>query len=213
MERGAWRDRSDAERTTLGDAFERYAREVALKKKSHRPELAKIQQWLGRKVSKTSLSRVGGPELAQVIQDMETEGKSPNTIRLHLAVLSHLYKVARTEWGMSTPVNPVELVRKPRLPQGRDPRLQGNEEARLLDACKQSHNPWLLPMVFLALETGMRAGELLSMEWRNVDLGKRLAILQETKNGTSRIVPLSSPAVETLRALPRSMDGRVFPTT
>jgi integrase len=57
----------------------------------------------------------------------------------------------------------------------------------------------------------MRRGELLALEWRHVDLHAQTAFLPMTKNGTARMVPLSSSAVEILKALPRSETGMVFP--
>ncbi len=230
MERGIWRDTSESERTTLGEALGRYADTVTIRKKNHAPELARIRQWQRRSVAELSLARFGGKELADVVGDMEVEGKSPNTIRLHLAVLSHLFKVARTEWGMTSLVNPVELVRKPKLPQGRDRRLVGDEEPRLLTVCKESGNPWLLPAVRFAIETAMRAGEILETRgkadkngerliqtegllWKHVDLNRQIALLPQTKNGTARTVPLSTTAVSILNGIPRSLDGKVFGTT
>jgi integrase len=56
----------------------------------------------------------------------------------------------------------------------------------------------------------MRRGELLSVEWVNVDLNKRTALLPITKNGESRGVLLSSRALSVLRSLPPSTTGRVF---
>jgi len=58
---------------------------------------------------------------------------------------------------------------------------------------------------------GMRLGELLSLTWANVDTGKRIARLQDTKNGEARTVPLSTTAIRTLGTLPRHISsGRVF---
>jgi integrase len=109
--------------------------------------------------------------------------------------------------------NPVALVAKPRLPPGRDRRLRPGEEARLLMAIDEgTHTPWLEPAVVLAIETGMRKGELLALCWKTVDLERRIAHLSMTKNGTSRNVPLSPRALETLRALPQDTE-RVLPTT
>ena len=85
------------------------------------------------------------------------------------------------------------------------------EEARLLEACQQARNPWLLPIVQLALETAMRQGELIRLRWEHIDLNRRTAHLPDTKNGESRTVPLSTTAVRVLRALPRSLHGQVFP--
>lgn len=67
-------------------------------------------------------------------------------------------------------------------------------------------------MITLAVESSMRLGELLSLEWRHIDLAKRLAFLPKTKNGEARSVALSATAVATLEKLakePRG-DGRVF---
>ncbi len=52
------------------------------------------------------MSAIRGWDVAEAIKDMEAEGKSGNTIHLHLAVLSHLFKVAKTEWGMEAISNP-----------------------------------------------------------------------------------------------------------
>ena len=107
--------------------------------------------------------------------------------------------------------NPVAQIRKPSLPPGRDRRLEDGEEDRLMDGCRASRSPWLAPIVCIALETGMRLGEIVNLRWSYVDLRIRVVRLTDTKNGTPRDVPLSSRAVQTLEALPRSLDGRVFP--
>ena len=215
MERGAWRDRKDAENTTLKEALDRYAEEVTTRKKEQKSELAKIRQWQSRPIASMFLSNVRGREVSEVVKVMEEEGKGGNTIRLHLAVLSHLYTVARAEWGMESLANPVELIRKPKLPTGRDRRLVGNEEERLLASCSASKNRYLKSVVMFALETGMRVDEIIEKTlWEHVDVRKRKVLLIDTKNGTDRSVPLSSIAVATLEALPScARTGKVFATT
>ena len=81
----------------------------------------------------------------------------------------------------------------------------------LTTACRKARNPWLLPIVQLAIETAMRRGELLSLSWNHIDLRRRTAHLPDTKNGESRTVPLSTTAVSILEALPRGVRGEVFP--
>jgi integrase len=82
-----------------------------------------------------------------------------------------------------------------------------------LDACKPlaNRNIYTRPFVILAIETAMRRGEILSLHWENINYVKRTAYLSLTKNGESRTVPLSTRAIVTLQALPRSIDGRVLP--
>ena len=210
IERGLWRDRSESESATLKECIERYLSEVTPHKKNGHPEELKLQQWLRRPIACRFMSAIRGKDVADAIKDMESEGKSKNTIRLHLAVISHLFKVARTEWGMESLSNPCEAVRKPRLPQGRERRLVGNEEERLLNACRQDENQDIIYIVQFAIETAMRRSEICGLQWENVNLSGRVALLPDTKNGTVRRVPLSSSALEVLRALPRRLDGLVW---
>lgn len=104
-------------------------------------------------------------------------------------------------------------VRKPSQPQGRNRVLSYDEEQLLLQACepKANRNIYTRPFVILAIETAMRRGEILNLKWENIDYSKRTAFLQLTKNGESRTVPLSTRAIETLQALPISIDGKVLP--
>ena len=52
----------------------------------------------------------------------------------------------------------------------------------------------------LAIETGMRRGELLNAKWEHIDRGKRLLHIPETKTGHSRAIPLSSKAIRVIEA-------------
>jgi integrase len=64
--------------------------------------------------------------------------------------------------------------------------------------------------VILAIETGMRFGELASVTWADVNLEKRTIFLPDTKNGSPRTVPLSIRALNAIQTQPRSIDGRLF---
>lgn len=108
------------------------------------------------------------------------------------------------------PENPCKLVRRPSPPRGRSRRLQGDEEQRLLRAADSGRSHYLAPLLVLALETGMRRGELLSLRWADVDLSRRVAHLKLTKNGDSRDVPLSTRAVGALQELRRDGTERVL---
>ncbi|MDX5936365.1 site-specific integrase [Acidithiobacillus thiooxidans] len=209
MQRGVWRDRSESENTTLTEALDRYAQEIMPCKKSPKPDLFKLHQWQSRPIAKMFLASIRGKDVAAAIRDMEAEGKAANTIRLYLALLSHLFTIARKEWGMEALSNPVELVRKPKLPQGRDRRLVDDEETRLLDTC-QAMNPELASIVGIAIETAMRQGEIMGMTWNKVDLKRQTVTLEDTKNGEKRIVPLTPRATQILRDLPRNLDGKVW---
>jgi len=108
--------------------------------------------------------------------------------------------------------NPVKAIRVPPPPKGRDRRLLPGEEILLMEAC-DSYKGDMPHIVRLALETGMRRGEIASMTWEMVNIKQRTITLQETKNGEKRIVPLSKAAIGILSDLPRRIDGNVWGMT
>lgn len=90
-----------------------------------------------------------------------------------------------------------------------------SEEDRLLVACDADTNKLLGPIVRFAIYTAMRQGEIVGLQWRDVDLTKRTAIVRGaagdvTKNGEVREVPLLPDAVKLLTVLGPAADGRVF---
>lgn len=124
---------------------------------------------------------------------------SNNTVRLELALLSHLYTVAIQEWGLGLSFNPVLNIRKPSPGEGRDRRLSAEEERRLLAAVNAHSNPMLGWIVRIALETGMRSSEITSLRRHQVDLKKRVVRLSDTKNDSARTVPLTRLATDTFQ--------------
>src|SRR6186997_2268362 len=92
-------------------------------------------------------------------------------------------------------------VTKPRESRGRVRFLSDDERHRLLKACKESSNPFLYPVVVLALSTGMRHGEIMSLTWDDVDLKRGRAVLHETKNGERRAVAITGHVLELLKEL------------
>lgn len=191
---------------TLGDALDRYTKEVLPSKSAsaQRTEPSLVRNWKGfsvdgKALADLPLAELDGQTLSRVVGLWTTEKDwSSNTIRLHLALLSFLYGVARKEWGIPELVNPVPLIRKPRLPKGRDRRLERLEEERLLAACAKT-NPELADIVTFAIETAMRQGEILGMTWGCIDWKNHTVFLADTKNGESRVVPLSEKAEAVLQ--------------
>lgn len=209
MKRGTFVDRAEVERTTLHEALDRYLREVTPGKKGAATETNTIRRLQRHPLALRSLAVVRGVAVAEY-RDERLKTVTANTVRIELALLSHLFTIALKEWGLPVD-NPVRAIRLPKLPKGRERRLNGDEEARLLAACKRSRSPWLEPIVRFAIETAMRQSEILGLRWEDVDLSRPVATLYDTKNGDTRIVPLSSQAVAVLREIPRSFDGRMFP--
>ncbi|AFS53855.1 putative phage integrase [Leptospirillum ferriphilum ML-04] len=208
MVRGVFVSRKEAENTTLAEALDRYLQEVSSKKKGAYQESRRIENLKSHKLAKRYLASIQGKDIAEY-RDERLKSVSQASVRLELALLSHLFNTAIREWGMNGILNPVSQIRLPKKAISRDRRLLPGEEEKILGACDE-YGGDLPYVVRLALATGMRRGELASLVWDNIDLKKRTATLPETKNGEKRIVPLSFEAVQILKDLPRRLDGNVF---
>ncbi len=197
MDKGVFVSRKEAESTTLHEALERFIEEYIPRYKH--PDVPKYtaRSLQRRKISTKFLASIRTKDIADFIRERESEGRSGNTIRLDLALLSRLFNVARSSWGMESLTNPVERVSRPKISSGRTRRLGGDEEKRLLDSCTDAFRP----IVQLAIETAMRRGEIASLLWKHIDLEKKTAYLPQTKNDEERTVPLSPTAAKILENL------------
>lgn len=211
MDRGSYINRSTADHTTLGEALIRYRTEITPNKKGSSQELRRIATWLEHPLAKRSLSSLKSVDFVKH-RDRRCASVASNTVRLELALISHLFKIAKQEWNLPVS-NPLGDIRKPKPSNARTRRLEDDEEQLLLIACKASQNALLYSLVVVAVETACRLSELLKMEWKDVNLSKRIVYLSDTKNGTARTIPLSDRAMEILAAIPKHIsDKRVFYT-
>lgn len=207
MSRKRFVDTREAEGTTVAEAFQRYAREVSAQKKGARQELTRIKTWSDGKYGSKSLAELRSSDLAEYRDARLAEGISTNTVRLSLALISHLYTVAIKDWGIEGLSNPVAKLRMPKGSRERDRRPTSAELEGLLKAAAAIHHE--LPVVIeIAIETAMRRSELLTLRREHIK-GKH-ALLEDTKNGSRRLVPLSLRARVLIESLPGRIDGSVF---
>lgn len=200
---------------TLSAALDRYVAEVTPRKKGASREIDRINRWKSRKLAHFAMIAIRGKEIADFRDAERKRGLAENSIRLEIALLSHVFETARKEWGMESLSNPCRSIKLPSGSNQRDRRLEPNEEKYLLAAMRAGcRNIYAAPTVEFAIETAMRQSEILGLEWERVDLKSKVATLLDTKNGEQRRVPLSPKAIETLTALPRHINGgRIFRIT
>ena len=231
MVRGVFMSRAEAERTTLGKIIGRYISEVTPLHRGATAEELRLKAMQRHPLASRPLASLTSTDFA-LYRDARLKGDAKKgtppaaaaTVHRELGLFQQVIDQARREWGIAIAENPVRLVARPKLKNARDRRLRADEEKYLVAALESggrdeggkfiegTRNPWIAPAVKLALETAMRQGEIVSLEWRHVDLKARTAHLPLTKNGTARTVPLSTAAVKLIKALPRS-EGQVFPLT
>ncbi len=196
IERGVFIDSFLAEKTTLFDLVERYELEISPSKKGHRIDLH-VAKPLKMALGEYNLSQIQ-PFLVSQYRDRRLKKVKPATVKRELGLLSRVLTASEKEFGIYLPHgNPVRKVRIPKEPPGRDRRLQEDELEKLL--IQFSQNQRMKQIVLLAIETGMRRGEICRIRPQDIDWGKSILIIPETKNGIPRTIPLSSMARSALR--------------
>lgn len=169
-----------------------------------------ITKFWESKLGARKLSSITRPELLRLRDKLTDDGASASTVNHHVSVLCSAFQIAVARgWLTRNPASDVgqthdaaKLRRKE--PKGRVRFLSDEERVKLLAACKTSSEPVLYPLVLAALSTGCRAGELLALEWRDVDLERGMASVRESKNGESRAVPLKGPVLDELRRMKKA---------
>src|SRR6185503_12003980 len=104
---------TEAGRTTLFEALDRYGREITPRKKGARREEDRITLWKRNPLALRFLSQLRGADFAKYRDDRRAQGRADNTIRLDLALIGHLFEIARKEWGMEGLRNPIANITMP----------------------------------------------------------------------------------------------------
>lgn len=188
---------AESKKRTFSELIDRYIKQVLPNKpKSFDKQRAQLLWWR-EQLGPYALADITPALIAEhrdkLLGEITNRKKkrSNSTVVRYLAAISHAFTVAVREWGWIED-SPLRKVSKPKEPGGRVRFLDTDERIRLLDACKESGNPFLYPIVILALATGMRRAEMLNLTWGNIDFERNKIVLLETKNGDKRIVPLSN---------------------
>ena len=133
-------------------------------------------------------------------RDMRNKQVSAGTVIRELGLLRAIFETARNEWDIPLHENPLVKVRKPRQPESRTRRLEDDELETLIKVNLKCQDDWLTKCILLAIETGMRRGELLNVRKCDLDFKARVLKIPHTKNGFTRTIPLSSTSLSIFKA-------------
>jgi len=194
----------------LADLLTRYSQEVTPAKKGCDAEQRRLSRLLKDSIATTPLSKLTSSRLAEFRDRRVNDGV--RAAQYDLILIKHCIKIARLEWGVPMPNNPVDAVRIPNGIKRRERRLRDGEYDALMQAAKSCKNTLIWSMVDFAIETGMRRSEILSLRWENLSDQERIATLPDTKNGSKRDVPLTLKAAQVIANLPAQTDN-IFPTS
>ncbi len=136
------------------------------------------------------------------------DGVKSATILRELAILRHAINLAiQWEWMEANPFSKIKLIQ----PNNKVERWITLEEEKLL---LDSSTPWLREIIILAINTGMRQDEILSLQWSQIDLFRRVVCLLITKNKEKRTIPLNQTVIDLLKSKNRvrHISGYLFPS-
>ena len=202
----------EAASTTLDSLLVKYEKEVSVHKKGARAEKHRIAKLRRTNLAKQPISHIDRSALTKFIECWRRdEGTSENTLRKYVMLISAVFETAIKQWGMKL-TNPVRQIVTPSNGPARERRLEPGEYERLLDSMKKCRSIYASALFELAVETAARRGELLKLDWRDVDFVDNTATLRDTKNGESRSIPLSPYACDVLQKINNIKNkGRVLP--
>lgn len=207
MDRRIYFPQHEADRRTLAELVDRQLQAVRLDRPHDYERQRAILDWWKDRLGAYTLATVTPEVLSRCRDELQAkEGLAAGTVNRYLSALSKAFNNAVKEWHW-LPHNPLARVSKKTEPRGIVRFLSDEERIALLEACRKSEYQPLYLMVLLALTTGMRRGEMLGLRWQDLDLDRRdkegraapMAILQDTKNGDRRSVPLVPEVVALLR--------------
>lgn len=217
--RGIWEDPrlrviDEQEIPTLHDALNVYFERVTKNKKGWKQELNRIKKWQNHPIAKKRIDRIRRRDIALWAEERIAEGRARTTITNDLQPLEGCmrFHIALLDLQIENPVKAYRDLKI--LPKGRghrSRRLQEGEEEAMLAALGDGLDGQEMQVIFtLAIESGMRLGEMLSIKREWLDKQQQTVRLPDTKNDDARTVYLSSKAMEALERLPYRLNGKLF---
>jgi len=193
----------ERENITLAQAWEKYLPVAQANKAAHTAyaEKAAYRLWLSPTLAGKPLRDIKPIHLERIKKTMAEAGRSAQTIRHVLAALRQVFNFAKRH-GLYAGDNPVSLVKKPSADARRLRFLIHDEADRLLAALAERESN-VHDMALLALHCGLRAGEIFSLTWGDVDMERGVLILRDTKSGKTRAAYMTEAVAAMLGAMER----------
>ncbi len=196
IEKGTYFEKQEAEKHKVSDLIDRYISEE-IRKLSISDQLARVAQlkWWKNEIGNTTLNKVSPALLVECRNKLKTgistrgTPRSGATVNRYLAALSAAFGVAVSEWQW-VKENPFARIRREKESDGRTRFLSKEERTALLSACKESTSKNLYLITLLALSTGMRQAEVLTLKWDHISFERNTITLFKTKNKEVRVVLL-----------------------
>lgn len=209
---------AESKKHTLSELIDRYLADLQKHTPKRYADAKPLLNWWKCELGAYALSEISKPRIIEKRENLlNTKGRNnklraPSTVNRYMTALSHAFTVAVNQWEWLEE-HPMKKIGKLPEPKGRVRFLDDNERQALLKECEGSTKLYLL--VVLALSTGARHGELIKLQWQDVDFKRKVIVLHETKNGERRILPMVNHAHQLMHEHNRIRNiasGLVFPS-
>ena len=218
LQRKRYKDTSNASKTTLKSVLERHLAERLGEVRQPKKEQSRFNTIVKSEVVNKFLIDLTPNDFAQFRDARSLAGASGATIIRELSFMSVAIRKAIKVYGCWLPEHPIPNSIKPKESPPRNRRLNAGEHVLLKQYCKgapkyKKPNPYWCDAIDFAIESALRLNEQLTLNWKHVSIERKVMTIlaKHTKTGVERVVPLTPRALEILRNIPRSIDGRVFP--
>ena len=202
---GKYFDLPEGKNKTFGNLSERYLLECTVKKSERSQDRDKsiLKKHLNPFFGDMFLSDISPKHISHYKQKREKIKVSPDTVIKELGLMKAAFNVAIREWEWLDS-NPVSKVRMEKAGRGRVKFLSNEEFEALYSTC----DGWLKPLVLVARYTGLRQGNLLSLQWNQIDLFRKTITIEQTKNGERLGLPICDRLFKMLVGLKKVQDIR-----
>ena len=209
LEEGLWKPLSKDNEKTIYDLMTTYLDKVTPIKKGRVSEKRRLTKLLQYTPLMAVQLKNAQPSLFSAFRD-ERIKDGVRTTQYDLVLLRHAWNVAMIEWGWDLAPNPLAKIRFPKPNPPRERRLLPWEWERIQESAPLQKPILLWPAILLAIETGLRRSEILSLEWKDWQCSKKQLHVLQTKNGRPRWIPLTTRARNCLINIPNE-HNKIFP--
>jgi integrase len=210
IEQGLYQDLALSKTTKLKDVLVQYRDRVSINKKGYDQERYKINKIIRSDIADKTLSQLTPLVLFEFIEQQK-KLYTASTVNKSITIVNLALNFAERFLGISLNKNPLKFIKRLKESQFVGQVIEPHEEALLLKHAEFSKLYWLKVAIILGIDCGLRRGEVLKLKAEDINFKNNTAVLKDTKNGETREIGLSSRAIQELKKLPVSIDGKLFP--
>ena len=210
IEQGLYQDLTLAKTTKLKDVLAQYRDRVSVNKKGYEQERYKINKIIRSDIADKTLSQLTPLVLFEFIEQQK-KLYTASTINKSITIINLALNFAERFLGISLNKNPLKFIKRLKESQFVGQVIEPHEEALLLKHAEFSKLYWLKTAIILGIDCGLRRGEIIKLKAEDINFKNNTAVLRDTKNGETREIGLSQRAIQEIKKLPITIDGKLFP--